>query len=83
MTVRITTDASKPFTVVRVDGRLRSADVPDFENVCRAIEGPLCLDLSNLLLADAEGVSAIKRLAERGAQLTGVSGYIALLLELS
>jgi len=81
VTLRITTSTTPTLTVVRVDGRLRSAGVGELERVCERIKGPLCLDLSHLLLADANGIQAIKRLARKGARLAGVSSYIKLLLE--
>jgi len=81
VTLRITTNTTTTLTVVRVDGRLRSAGVSELERVCQGIEGPFSLDLSHLLLADADGIKAIKRAAREGARLTGVSSYIALLLE--
>jgi hypothetical protein len=81
VTLRITTSTTGTLTVVRVDGRLRSAGVGELERVCQGIEGPLCLDLSHLLLADADGIKAIKRIARGGARLAGVSSYIKLLLE--
>jgi hypothetical protein len=81
VTLRITTSTTATLTVVRVDGRLRSAGVSELERVCQGIAGPFCLDLSHLLLADADGIKAIKRIARQGARLVGVSSYIRLLLD--
>ena len=42
--------------------------------------GPLELDLSDLLSADAAGLEALQRVQARGAALVGVPGYIQLQL---
>ena len=63
-------------TVVRIEGRLDAAAVPDLLAACRAVGSPLRLDLSGLMSADAVGAQALRRLTEAGAELTDMSPYI-------
>ena len=44
------------------------------------VPSPLALDLTYLWWVDAAGIKLLNTLAEAGAQLRGVSPYIALLL---
>ncbi len=39
------------------------------------------IDLSNLLLVDNEGISAIRAIADKGAQVHGASPFVQLLLD--
>jgi len=48
--------------------------------VCVGLTGPVVLDLSDLQFADREGVSALRQLRARGAELAGASPYLCLLL---
>jgi hypothetical protein len=64
-----------------VDGRLTSADTSELEEVCQAETFPCSLDLSDLRSADADGVTALKRLADVGTKLIHVPPYIKLLLD--
>jgi hypothetical protein len=66
--------------VVRLAGRLGEAQVPELLIACSE-PGPLQLDLTDLVSADAAGLEAIQRVEARGATLTGVPGYIRLQLE--
>jgi hypothetical protein len=81
MTVRISTSRAECLTVVHVEGRLAGAGAAELEKTCRRVEGPLRLDLSNLILADSDGIRTIKNLVDHGVDAAGVSPYIALLLE--
>jgi hypothetical protein len=66
--------------LVRLAGRLAEAQVPELLIACGE-SGPLELDLSDLLSADAAGLDALQRIRARGASLVGVAGYIQLQLE--
>ncbi len=81
--IRITTQQSGGLTVVRIDGRLRKEGAVELEKLCGSIEGPLCLDLANLQSIDAHGVRTISELEAKGAAVTGVSPFIAMLLKRS
>jgi hypothetical protein len=64
-----------------LQGRLSVAEVAVFETTAAEAGLPLCLDLRQLLGADAEGLRALRRQRRRGARFTGVSPYMELLLE--
>ena len=66
--------------VVRLAGRLGEAQVPELLASC-GCPGPLELDLSDLVSADAAGFDALHRVQARGAVFVGVPGYIRLQLE--
>jgi hypothetical protein len=77
---RITTSAGETGTLLRLDGRLSADGTRELERVCRDLERPLTLDLSELRSADGSGLAAIRELVARGAELVDVPKYIALLL---
>lgn len=66
--------------VVRLAGRLGEAQVPELLLAC-AQAGPILLDLSDLMSADAAGLEALQRVEARGATFVGVPGYIQLQLQ--
>ena len=66
--------------VVRVAGRLSVAQVPELLRAC-SDEGPLELDLSDLVSADMAGIEALQRVRGGGATLVGTPGYIQLKLD--
>ena len=73
-------NANGSTTTVKVDGRLTLEGVAELDRQCGSTTGTVYLDLSNLRSADAEGVEAIRALADRGIRLSGASPYIELLL---
>ena len=79
--LRITASAGETGTVLRLDGRLSADGVRELERVCRDLERPLTLDLSELRSADGSGLAAVRELVARGAELVAVPRYVALLLE--
>jgi anti-anti-sigma regulatory factor len=81
MTVRITTVVEDCATRISVAGRLTARDVSELDDVCAATQGPLILDVSDLLFADEAGVGELLHLAtETDVQLLGISPYVELLL---
>jgi len=78
--VRLNTAKQGSTWVIRVCGQLGHDDVPAFEGACRAVLGPLCLDLSELLGLDDRGVEAIRAVRASGATLSGASPYVELRL---
>ncbi len=80
MTVRITTAVEDCATRISVAGRLTERDVSELEKACSSVEGPLILDISDLLFADKAGVGELQHLATTDAQLLGTSPYVELLL---
>ena len=79
--VRITKITGRSTPIIKVDGRLTSADTSELEKVCQVETSPFCLDVSDLRSADADGVTALKRFADAGATLIHIPPYIRLLLE--
>ena len=79
--LRITTSTGETGTVVRIAGQLSNDGVRELERVCREVEWPLILDLSEFRNVDDSGLAAIRDLVARGAELVAVPPYIALLLE--
>ena len=67
-------------TVISVDGRLDSKGLGELERVCREAKAPLKLDLSELRSADDAAIEAIRKLTDKGTELTGLSPYISIRL---
>ena len=80
MGIRITVEAEKTLTTVRIEGQLMSPSVPDVTAACEAAQPPLCIDLSDLRSADRDGIRALRSLEEAGAELRGANPYIRQLL---
>ena len=80
MTVRVSTEAGETVTIIRIEGLLTSASVPDVIAACDSSNRPLRLDLSGLRSADRDGIRALESLSEAGAELHGASPYINQLL---
>jgi len=81
MQLRIVVSLKDSRTVIKVDGRLDAEGVPELEKVTRDESATLCLDLSGLRLADADGIAALLRLQKAGAVIQGASPYFKLLLQ--
>jgi hypothetical protein len=64
-----------------LDGWLIQTEVAEFEKVCASGPEPLCLDLNQLVGADAQGVIALKEQRARGARIIGASPLVQLLLD--
>ena len=80
MLLRITQTTEGPLTVLTVAGQLVADGVAELARMAQAAVPPLALDLTHLQQADADGIALLQALADAGAQLRGVSPYIALLL---
>ncbi len=81
MSVRITSLSESTGTVIHIAGKLRTEDIGELEREASDVTGPLILDVSDLASTDAAGAESLKTLADGGAELRGVSPYLALLLE--
>jgi hypothetical protein len=66
---------------VRLIGRLGEAQVPELLEVCAWAEGPLVLELDELISADALGIDALLRIRQRGVRVVGMPEYIRLKLD--
>ena len=62
-------------------GWLNRTAVAEFEKACASGAEPLCLDLNQLVGADAEGVIALKEQRAKGARVLGASPFVQLLLD--
>lgn len=80
MSVRITSISETTGTVLQIAGKLRTEDVDELEREASAVTGQLVLDVSDLTSADAAGAESLRTLTHRGAELRGISTYLALLL---
>jgi hypothetical protein len=67
-------------TSVKVDGWLGGDGVPELVRVLDAAVAPVRLLAHDLRGADAAGVSALRRLADGGTRIDGLSPYLQLLL---
>jgi anti-anti-sigma regulatory factor len=62
-------------------GYLQAAQVHELRGICATIAGPIRIDLSDLVSADAVGLDALRRLRQDGAELVGVAPYLRRSLE--
>ncbi len=81
MSVRITRTIGGEQTVLRIAGRLQSADLSILDEEVRSVDGSLVLDLSELVSADKAGIERLRELAGGRAELRGASGYVQMLLD--
>jgi anti-anti-sigma regulatory factor len=86
MAIRIDIDpidssaAGEGGVVIRVAGRLAGDAVTHLTEAFRTVEGSVVLDLSKLTFADDAGVEVIQRLQKKGAEISGASSFIKLLI---
>ncbi len=66
--------------VIRVAGRLSASEVPEFLEAC-AHDGPLDLDLTELVSADIAGIEALQRVRAVGGSLHNVPVYLQMKLD--
>lgn len=81
MTIRIEITGRNEKTVVSVAGWLDGDAVNELSRACREIEGPVTLELSELLNADASGMELLRALRAKGAEIRGLSPYLRLLID--
>ncbi len=81
MDIRIDIDADGTQTMIRIAGRFTSAAVAPLKEACDPFEVPIVIDLSSLFFADDNGINAITALADQGAQISGASPFVQLLLD--
>ena len=62
--------------VVRIAGRLTSAQVPDLLAACCQATCSVRVDLSDLLLADPIAIDALRRVRVAGAEMVGLPRYM-------
>jgi hypothetical protein len=77
VTVRITVDEANRRRVVRVEGRLTSAEVAELEGALGDDLTQAELRLENLRSTDSAGLAALRRLRDAGVVLSGLPPRIA------
>jgi hypothetical protein len=73
-------DRTEGRRLVRVVGAFNHPQVPELLAACAPEEGPLELDLQDLVCADAAGIDTLRSLRAHGAILVRIPGYIGLKL---
>jgi len=81
MDIRIDIETRGPVDVIHVSGRLVESFIQQLTDVCEPIEGNFALDLSELVFADDAGIDVIRSLREKGADISGASSFIKLLID--
>ena len=81
MDIRIDIETEGPVDVVCVSGRLVVSSIQQLTGVCEPMEGNFMLDLSELVFADDAGIDIIRSLREKGAEISGASSFIKLLID--
>lgn len=82
MDMRLSVIRSDTGSTLKVAGKLTGSRVPLLERTAASLAKPLAVDLSDLVALDEEGVQALGRLRDAGAELRGLSPFIALSLGL-
>ena len=82
MRFRIDTQYEDDRTTLKVSGTLSGPAVDELDRICRLVDGPLCVNLNEVMTVDGFGVAFLQHLARTGARLEGASPYVKLLLEL-
>ena len=76
----ITVTGQPPATRIKVDGWLDGEGATELLRVVDSVASTERLLLHDLRGADADGVSLLRRLANRGVTLDGLSPYVALMV---
>ena len=82
MDIRISVIRTGSGILLKVDGCLTAARLPMLESAVATLEQPFAVDLSELRASDEEGIQALRKLRDAGADLKGLSPLIALRLGL-
>ena len=80
MTIRITTLTETTRTVIKIDGRLKSADLEELGQLLRGVRGLMELDVSELQSIDRDAAIVLQELIEAGVELRSVSPFVELML---
>ena len=80
MTLQIVVRDAGEQPVIELHGWLQGPVIVEFQDACAIRQPPLRIDLENLSGASADGILALREQRARGAELTGASPYIELLL---
>jgi hypothetical protein len=67
--------------IIHLSGRLEWEQSPELTGLCDQAPKAVRLDLGDLVSADAVGLRTLGTLRRRGAELIGVSPYLAMQLE--
>ena len=67
--------------VVRLAGEFKLPQVTELRRACAQEEGPVELDLRDLVSADTAGIDALRHLREQGVVFVRIPGYIELKLD--
>lgn len=67
--------------LLKVDGHLDPETLPEFRRLCDGWEGPLRLDLSDLLDATPAALGVLRELKSGGAELKSVRPFLRMLIE--
>jgi len=81
MDMRIDIETKSLVEVMQVSGRLVEPFIQQLTDLCEPLEGNFVLDLSNLVFADDAGIDVIRSLREKGAEISGASSFIKLLID--
>lgn len=81
VTLRLDIHIRDETTVVKLAGALRGCSTKELDRVCRDIMTTLVLDLTDLRAVDEKGVEALRRLGDRGAELSNASPLMLIYLE--
>lgn len=82
MDIRISVIRTGSEILLKVDGCLTAAKLPTLESTVATLEKPFAVDLSDLRASDEEGIKALRRLRDAGADLRGLSPLMVLRLGL-
>jgi hypothetical protein len=80
VTLRMALGEESGIQVIRLAGWLEGEAVAELERVVSGCAEPLRMELTELRSADPAGLTVLRALRVRGAQLVGASPYIRLLL---
>ncbi len=77
---RISTEVG-PLITLRLYGWLSGLAISELQKACTAIVGTFVIDLAGLRFADEAGISLLKALRLRGADLVGAGPFMSMALQ--
>lgn len=81
VTLRLTHVQDSLGLVLKVDGRLDEEVLSELKRACEDFEGPLRLDLRDLIEADESAVIELRGLRASGAELIRIRPFLQLLID--